>query len=253
MDSPRYSYPPGLLVRVARDVVLLRRRNFRQDAIPCIENLRPSLQVLGTENIPEHGPCVITVNHYHRPGFGAQWIVLATAACVPRDMHWVMTGEFTYPGRWYGPVTSAGSRLLLKRIAHVYSFITMPPMPPRPEDVEARASSVRTVLEYIRHAKDPILGLAPEGYDPPSGVLTRPAAGLGRFGLLLSRAGLRFIPVGAYEAKGCLYLHFGKPYELGVEYGLTPDEKDKQAAQIMMRTIACLLPQHLRGEFVEET
>jgi hypothetical protein len=168
-------------------------------------------------------------------------------------MHWVMTGEFTYSGRWYAPFGAIGSRILLRRIARVYGFTTMPPMPPRPKEVEDRAASVRRVLEHVRHAKDPVLGLAPEGYDPPNGILRRPASGLGRFGLLLSRAGLKFIPVGAYEADGFFYLHFGKSYQLSVERELGPDEKDERAAQIIMKNIARLLPLHLRGEFVEET
>jgi len=249
MDYPSYTYPRGLFAKIARDVVLLRRRNFRADAKACIENLRPPLQVLETENIPQHGPCVITVNHYHREGFSAQWIALAIAACVPVDMHWVMTGEFTYSGKWYEVFGSIGSRLLLDRLARIYGFTTMPPMPPRRKDVEARAVSVWTVLEYVRHISNPILGLAPEGYDPPGGVLAQPASGVGRFGLLLSNAGLKFIPVGAYETDGVFTVHFGETYELHVLREMSAAEKDLQAAQVIMKNIAQLLPIHLRGEF----
>jgi hypothetical protein len=249
MNDPDYSYPPGLFPGVARDVVLLRHRNFHNDAKACIENLKPSLQVLGNENIPQHGPCVVTVNHYHRPGFGAQWIAFAIAAAVPVNMHWVMTGEFMYPGKWYETIGSIGSRILLKRIAKIYGFTTMPPMPPRDKDVEARAASVRAVLEYVRHSKEPVLGLAPEGYDPPEGFLTRPSRGLGRFGLLLSKAGLSFIPAGVYEADGVFHVHFGERYELDVRNDLAVDEKDDQASQIIMENIARLLPVHLQGEF----
>jgi hypothetical protein len=228
MDYPEYSYPRGFRARIARDVLL------------------------GVENIPQHGPCVVTVNHYHRDGFGAQWLALAIAACVSTDMHWVMTGEFTYTGKWYERIGAFGSKLLLSRIAAIYSFTTMPPMPPRAEDVEARAASVRAVLEYVRHADNPILGLAPEGRDPegPGGVLAHPASGLGRFGLLLSNAGLKFIPVGAYEVDGVFTIHFGEGYELSVPRGLSADEKDAQAAQLIMKNIAHLLPMNLRGEFV---
>jgi len=249
MNSPNYSYPPGLFASVARDVVLLRRRDFHQDARACIENLSPPLKVLGQENIPQRGACVLTVNHYHRPGFGAQWLALAIAAMVPTNMHWVMTGEFTYPGKWYWPFGAIGSRILLKRIAHIYGFTTMPPMPPRSKDVTARAASVRAVLEYVRRAQEPVLGLTPEGYDPPNDVLTRPATGLGRFGLLLSKAGLKFIPVGAYEAEGIFHLHFGGGYKLRIRGALSIDEKDQCATQIIMENIAQLLPLHLRGEF----
>jgi hypothetical protein len=249
MNGPDYAYPPGLFPSIAWDVVLLRSRNFHKDAKACIENLRSPLQVLGKENIPQQGPCVLTVNHYHRPGFGAQWIALVIAALVPISMHWVMTAEFTYPGKWYQTIGAIGSQILLKRIAQIYGFTTMPPMPPRAQDVEARAASVRAVVEYVRHTKDPILGLAPEGYDPPEGVLTRPAPGLGRFGLLLSKAGLSFIPVGVYEADGTFHVHFGKCYELRVRKNLAVDEKDDQASQVIMENIARLLPLHLRGEF----
>ncbi len=250
MDYPDYSYPPGLFVRVARDVIFLRRRNFHRDAEACLDHLKPPLQISGKENIPQHGPCVLTVNHYHRSGFGAQWFALAIAAAVPVHMHWIMTGEFT---SWPRPFGALASRLLLKRIAKIYDFTTMPPMPPHPKDVERRAASVRAVLEYVRHAQDPVLGLAPEGYDPqgpePDGVLTRPAAGVGRFGLLLANAGLKFVPVGAYEAEGVFHLHFGEQYELSVADDLSVDAKDQSAMQIIMESIARLLPSHLRGEF----
>ncbi len=246
MNDSNYSYPPGLFPRVARDVVLLRRRNFRDDAKACIDHLKPPLRILGKENIPPHGPCVLTVNHYHRPGFGAQWIALAIAALTPAPVHWIMTGEFT---SWPRPFGTFASRILLKRLAQVYGFTTMPPMPPRPKDVQRRAASVRAVLEYVRHAHDPILGLAPEGYDPPSGVLTRPTSGVGRFGLLLAKAGLVFIPVGAYEADGVFCLHFGERYELSGAENLPANEKDQSAAQLIMENIARLLPLQLRGEF----
>lgn len=249
MNYPIYSHPRGLIARVAFDVLLLRRRSFREDARACIERLKPPLQVIGKENIPQRGPCVITVNHYYRPGFSAQWIALAISATVPVDAHWVITGELTYPGRWYAPLGRVVSKFVLRRAARVYGFTTMPPMPPRAKDVEARAMSVRKALDFVRHAKDPLLGLAPEGGDSADGKLARPASGLGRFGLLLSSAGLKFVPVGAYEAEGVLALNFGKAYELNVPSNLPSDEKDAQAIHIIMKNIAELLPPHLRGEF----
>jgi hypothetical protein len=222
MDGyPAYSYPPGLVARLALDLALLRRRDFHQDAKACIQYLSPPLQVWGEEHIPRQGPCLITLNHYHRPGFGAQWLALGVAA----------------------------SRILLKRIAHIYGFTTMPSMPPRPSDVEARATAVRAVLECVRETARPVLELAPEGYDPPGGILTRPAPGVGRFGLLIARAGLTFIPAAAYEEDGSFQLHFGKGYELSVRSNLSADDKDQCAMQIMMRNIACLLLLSLRGEF----
>lgn len=249
MVSPKYSYPLRSFRALVRDILLLRRRDFHQDAQACIANLDPPLKILGSDNIPRQGPCVLTVNHYHREGFGAEWLAFSVSALVPRPIHWIMTSEFMYQGKWYEGIGAKGSRILLKRIAQVYGFTTMPPMPPRPADVEERARSVRAVLEYVKHADDPILGLAPEGYDTPEGILTRPAPGLGRFALLLSRAGLKFVPVGVHEADRTLHVHFGKSYALNVPPHLTSVEKDAHISKIIMENIARLLPVHLRGEF----
>jgi hypothetical protein len=252
MNPPRYSYPTGVFAAFVRDLLLLRKRNFHHDAQACIGNIRPALQVIGRESIPQRGPCVITVNHYHRPGFGMQWIPLAVTSLVPMNVHWVMTDEFTYPGKWYEPLGTRGSQFLLKRIAYVYDFFSMPPMPPREKDVQARAISVRAVLKYMRCAREsaPVLGLAPEGYDASdAGILTRPFRGVGRLALQLSKIGLKFLPVGAYEMDGVFYIHFGEAYDLRVPGGLAPDEKDWQVSQTLMEHIAELLPVYLRGEF----
>lgn len=232
---------------VVRDWLLARRRSFRHDAIACIAHLKPSPQVLG-EDIPSRGPCVITFNHYYRPGFNAIWMALAIASIVPHEIHFVMTGELTYPGRWYAPLGMALSKIILKRAAHIYGFTTMPPMPPRPKDVAARASAVRHVLEIVRNDAEIILGLAPEGGDNPAGVLSMPPPGFGRFALLLAAAGLNFVPVGIYEEQGKLCLHFGAAYTLTLSGHLSPDEKDALAARIVMSHIAHLLPEKLRGD-----
>ena len=72
MDFSKYSYPPGRFVCAAWDLLLLRRRDLQQDAKACIERMSAELKVLGKENIPQHGGCVLTINHFHRPGLGAQ-------------------------------------------------------------------------------------------------------------------------------------------------------------------------------------
>ncbi len=191
---------------------------------------------------------MVTVNHYHRPGFGAEWLALGISASVPREMHWIMTAEWTAPGKWYEPIKGLYSRLLLKYLSRVYGTTTMPPMPPRPGDVEARARSVRAVLDYTKKHPDFILGLAPEGADQADGMLSVPAAGVGRFALLLAGSGSVFVPVGAYEADGVFCLHFGPAYRLSVPSKLSPNENDHIAAKIIMEHIAVLLPEGLRGE-----
>ncbi len=171
-------------------------------------------RVLGTQNIPRQGCYVITPNHYYRPGFGSQWSSLAISATVPADVRWVMTGELTFPGSWIAPLGRPVSRFALGRIAKVYDFITMPPMPPRPRDVERRAAAVRGVLRHVTYSPDAVIAMAPEGGDQPGGCLCMPPSGAGQFCLLLAAAGLHFLPVGVYEAEGALTLNFGEPYVL---------------------------------------
>ncbi|MGD0611876.1 MAG: 1-acyl-sn-glycerol-3-phosphate acyltransferase [Anaerolineales bacterium] len=249
MDFPRYSYPPWTVLGLAANVLFGRRRSFRADGQACLARLEPPLRLLDAENIPTAGPCLITFNHYYRPGFDAWWMALAIAATAPVDVHFIMTSELTYPGKWYAPLGKSLSRALLRRLSKVYGFTSMPPMPPRPEDVQARARSVRAALAYANEHPQAILGLAPEGGDQPGGVLNWPPSGAGRFLALLGGAGFPILPVGTYEEAGEFCLHFGKPLQLHLPGGVTNEERDRAAARIVMAAIARLVPPRLRGEF----
>jgi hypothetical protein len=246
---PKYSYPIWIVLGLVGNILFGSHRSFRRDSISFVKGIKPPLRVLGAENIPPAGPCLVTFNHYFRPGFGAWWMALALAATVPVEMHFVMTGELTYPDKWYSPVGRVVSRWVLKRVAQVYGFTTTPPMPPRPKDVEARAHSVRRVLEYARSHPQAILGLAPEGGDQTGGILSLPPSGAGRFISLLAGMGYRIVPVGVYEEDGYICLNFGTGRHLQVPKGESPDERDRQAAETIMRLIAVQLPEGLCGNF----
>jgi hypothetical protein len=246
---PRYIYPPRLVAGLSLDWLLARRRSFRADARTCVGRLEPPLCVLGEENIPRSGPCVLTVNHYFRPGFRAEWIALSISAVAPVEVHWIITGELTYPGKWYGWLGRPASRFVLRRLGKAYGFTSMPPMPPRPKDIAARAGAVRATLSYLEKAECPVIGFAPEGGDQPGGRLSWPPAGAGRFGLLLAERGLKYVPVGVYESEGVFCLRFGRAYQLNLPNSLNPAERDRSAARMIMQSIAGQLPARLRGEF----
>ena len=248
-NYPQYTYPSGMVAGLALDFLFQRARSFREDGLACMQRLKPPLRISGEKNIPRQGPGLLTFNHYYRPGFNAWWMSLALAATLAEEIHFVMTGELTFPGKWYAPLGMAGSRWLLKRFSHMYGFTTMPPMPPRPKDVKARAQSVRQTLAFARSHPQALLGLAPEGGDQPGGVLNLPPAGAGRFIILLADLGFPILPVGCFEEPGAFCLHFGEPYLLTIPDGLTSKEKDYAAAKSIMQSIAPLLPERLRGEF----
>ncbi len=234
-------------------------RSFGADAQRCVAALRPPLRVLGPEHVPTRGPALLTINHYARQKvndaapFRAWWLALGVSAIVaaggPAGVHWIVTEAWTYPDPLRAHLVTPATRWLFRRVARVYGFTSMPPMPPDPGDALARAAAVRRVLAYARATPTPLIGLAPEGSDAPGGVLQMPPSGVGRFIAHLARLGLPITPVGGFEADGAFCLRFGAAYALETPVAVSPAERDRATSAIVMRHIAAQLPLHLRGEF----
>ena len=226
-----------------------RRRSFRQDATTALSLCHFPIRVEGKKNIPACGPAVVVTNHYSRPGFGAWWIALAISAQVPAEMHWGMTAAWTFDGSLTSWLLAEISRRIFPRIAEVYGFTAMPPMPPRPFEGAVRAGAVRRILAAARAHPPPIFGMAPEGQDTPGGVLMRPHPGVGRFLYNLARLGYPCYPAGVHEEADALCVSFGSPFRLELSGGLSGEEIDRCASQDVMLAIARQLPGRLRGEF----
>jgi hypothetical protein len=250
---PHYPFPWTLLGQVLFAALLARGartlRSFRHDAQAWVARLRPALCILGSEHVPQDGPALLTINHYARPGFGAWWLALAVSATVPADIHWTMTAAWTYPDRIRARTLTPLTWWLFGRMARVYGFTAMPPMPPDPRDTEARTRSVRQVLAYARAHPRPIVGLAPEGRDTATGTLQWPPDGAGRFMLHLARLGLDLVPIGGFETDGTFCLRFGPPYRLEIDPELSASDRDRAVSGVVMEHIAAQLPAHLRGTF----
>jgi hypothetical protein len=240
-----------MLIRICGAILLVRPRSFHHDAGALVAHITPPVQVCGQEHIPRSGPSVVTANHYARPGFGAWWVALAIAAAVPAEMHWIMTGAWTFPGRWYRGLLRPLTEWAFVRAARVYGFTAMPPMPPDPAEAEARARAVRRVLGHVRREPESLIGLVPEGRDFPGGVLGWPPPGAGRFIQHLVRMGLGVIPVGIYEEGGALCVRFGPRYMPDIQDGLPSAARDRAMSHLVMTHIARQLPLRLRGEFGE--
>jgi 1-acyl-sn-glycerol-3-phosphate acyltransferase len=244
---PHYHHPASFVLPIVRDWALGRRRSFLADGRRAARLLGGALHYSGLEHIPLEGPLLVSHNHYSRPGFGVWWLEFVIAAALPRETHLVMTAELT---RWFQPWGGRLSRFALPRIAKMYGFTTMPPVPPRPRDVAAQADSVRRVLKVVREQPNVILTVAPEGRDNlEGGSLAPPPKGAGRFQLLLAERGLRILPAAGWESDAALNVRFGSPYELWVEPGLSSVDKDRAATAIVMARIAGLMPQYLRGTY----
>lgn len=249
-------------MRLAGALVFGGRLSFAEEGRRWVKRLSPPLEVLGKENIPQAGPCLVTFNHYTRPGFHSWWMGLAISAVLPAQVHWTMTSTLTFPDYWRTHTITPVTSWLLPRIARVFDMTPMPPMPPRPQDVTARAQAVRKILRYAVQHPRAILCLAPEGGDAPGGVLQMPPKGVGRFILHLAEMGFLIHPLGIYETHSHLQLRFGPAYHLhplltstdscnGLydELLISKKDVDRKVARIVMSQIAALLPEHLQGEF----
>ena len=75
--------PTGTVMRAAASLVIGRSRRFGDDARREIATLKTPLKVTGQEYIPTAGPCLVTVNHYARPGFWAWWLAFAVSSVFP--------------------------------------------------------------------------------------------------------------------------------------------------------------------------
>ena len=249
--SPRYPLLWRLLLPLSAATLRRQRRSFRREAQACTARLRPPMQILGSENIPPTGPCLVTVNHYARPGFRAWWIALGISASLPYEVHWIITSAWTYPDLLRRRSLTPATRWILQRIAARYDFSLMPPMPPDPAEAQARADAVRRVLRYAHSRPYPVIGLAPEGRDPADGRLGQPPPGVGRFIALLSELGLPILPVGVYEAPDRFCLNFGPLYPLELPPGLTPESRDQLSSRQVMLAIARLLPPILQKSEIQ--
>ena len=246
---PSYPIPWKQVPAVAVSVFTGCPRSFHRDASLAISTLQTTPEFRGLENIPHSGPYLITTNHYTAPGFGAWWITLAISSMTPNEVHWIMTGAWLFPGKFYETPVRILTTWLFQRIALIYGFTNMPPIPPYSNDTEGRARAVRGILSFARHTPNPVIGIAPEGTDHPNGVLGMPPAGLGRFIARLAPYCQAILPVGVFEEASRLCVQFGATYPLEIPNGLSPEQVDTHVSQAVMLVIASQLPAHLRGTF----
>jgi hypothetical protein len=249
MGYPFYPFPAGVLLQLASDALRNKSRSFRRDARLLADRLRPPMIVTGVQYIPQNGPCLLTVNHYSRPGFNSWWLALAISALLPAEVHWIITAAWNFTGRWYRPLLRPSTQWAFKRLAIAYGFSTMPPMPPSASESQARAESIRHVMNYIRRTPRAVVGLAPEGREYAGGILGDPPPGTGRFMLQMARQGLTFVPAAIYEQDSSLHVSFGPPYSLVMESAGLSENTDSALSRLVMEHIACMLPQDLRGAF----
>jgi hypothetical protein len=244
-----YPFPLRITLKICFAILKCKPLSFREDALQAVRSLSSQFLILGKEFIPSRGPCLVTVNHYHREGFSAWWIPFAISSAIPIDVHWLITAAWRFEGKLMSKVLEYFSRKIIRGIARVYGFTTTPPMPPDPGEVKEGAASIRKLLKFADTHPQAFIGLAPEGRDSISGELLPPPPGSGRLIGHLANRGYCILPAAIYEAlsqkKGtapsCLVLRFGPAYTIEIPRQASPQERDALFGQKVMGAIADLL------------
>lgn len=239
-----------LWLKVSLAALCMRQRSFAADASAAVSSISPKPEICGLQHIPRTGPCLITSNHYTRPGLDAWWpaLLISTAVASQREItaeqeiRWVITAAWTFPDApWRRKYLTPLTRWAFARVAHVYGFITMPPMPPAREEVYARATAVRRTLRLARQIAPlgGMIGLAPEGRDTPEVVGSVPDS-VGDFIAHLCKAGLPILPVAVSEVQGRIHVAFGSLFQPVIP--VSKIGRDKAVAEQVMSAITDLVP-----------
>jgi hypothetical protein len=244
-------------LRLAWAILFRKKLDFGEFSRSLAQRMTPLVQVRGRENMPVSEPCLLTINHFSHPGFQAWWMAVAISAELTLPVHWIMSAAWTTPNPWmswwWTPMTS----WFFQRLAEVFDFTTMPPMPPDPRHTAWRANSVRSVIRFIRdYQRQPgkaplVIGLAPEGRDMPGGLIGMPPNGVGRFIQQMVELGLAVCPVGVFLEETGLCINFGAQYDPEKPPDLSRKEVDENIRRQVMQHIAELTPFELRGEFAQ--
>lgn len=256
-------YAPDWALSVAISVILARRRSFVADAQRLVQGIAPAPRVENTHCIPATGRLLVVTNHYYKPGYAAWWgIALITLAVAQvrkpgSEIIWIMTNRWTYPDWLRSRLVTPLTYWLFSRLARVYGFVSMPPMPPQPQYVDEAVRAVRktlSLLDGVSGGADLVIGMAPEGRDSADGSLVEPPPGAGRLLHHLSARGLLILPVGVAEVGGVLCARFGLPFTLQLPGGERQSRKelDHQASTRTMIAIARQLPPELWGVYREQ-
>jgi hypothetical protein len=237
---PSYLFPKILAIKIILSLLKNEKRCITSDSVRAISGVLPPIQIIDKKNIPDEGPGLVTLNHYSRNGFSIVWATLGISAQLPKKHLWLMTNAWTNRTRGFDQLRTGVTRILFKRLAGMYGFITTPPMPPALDELAERALSIRKLMRFIHENPQTILCIAPEGQDFEYGKFGKPPEGTGKFILQIQKQLEQIIPVGVWEENGRLILKFGEAYTLDKDCKY--EDSDMEISNLVMDKIANLLP-----------
>lgn len=236
-----YPFPWGLFLRLAMTLPT-GRRSLADDCQSMVACINPAPTLHGEHNIPDSGPVVLAANHYQRAGLWIAWPGAVITEAVARrrggdpPLHWLVTGGLQFSqSRGRGPQVPL-ARPLLEAVARCFQMAALPP-----RGSQGRAAAVHRWLEWA--AKGEALGIFPEGTQGRAGRLRQAETGFDHLVRLLARRAIPVLPVGICEVAGAMQICFGEPMAVGA------DPPARSSADEVMRAIARLLPEAMRGSY----
>jgi chlorobactene glucosyltransferase len=252
----RYHLPRHWMMDMGRALLFNTPRSIIADSRLGVEALPKPPYISGEEHIPREGSFVLVSNHYQRFDLWIGWsgALLIDTLARHRDieMHYVTTDRARI-GSW----TIPGTRLLINRVASVWGLVLVkPPAIANERNNNSQRYALLRILRLLKRRSDRSLciGLMPEGDEGTAQGLIEALPGTGRALFALSQYGLPILPAAVWEEDGRLHAHFGKPFALESDAQIPDDEKhtgllDTWMRDLVMRQIATLLPQTLRGKY----
>ena len=234
---PSYLFPKKLVIEIILSLFKNEKRRITSDSVRAISGVFPPIQVVDEKNIPNEGPSLVTLNHYSRAGFSIVWAALGISAQLPEKHLWLMTNAWTNRTRGVDQLRTGITRVLFRKLADIYGFITTPPAL---DELAERALSIRKLMRFIQENPQTILCIAPEGQDFEYDKFGQPPEGTGKFISQIQKQLKQIIPVGVWEENGRLILKFGEPYTL--DKGLKCEDSDMAVSNLVMDKITSLLP-----------
>lgn len=210
----------------------MMRYRFMRAVMRLIQLTLSSLTVTGRENIPAHGPYIVTVNHMST----ADTPLLLLA--FPLQKWRFFAGEKWQNHRIFGPLMGWLGAIYINR-------------------GEVDRQALREALDALQEGK--VFGLAPEGNRSKIGQLMPARDGAA---YLASRSGVPIVPVGMVNSdmlfanarrlhRTRVEIRIGTPYTLP-DLGRRVRSRDLPAyTELIMAHIAALLPERYHGAYAE--
>lgn len=246
IPPPNYRIPLSRLAQAGLFMLQGRPRSLGADFKWLTSDLPVSPVVRGSDNIPTSGPYVVAANHYERPGLWMGWSAMIVARTIYEHtgerLRWIAISEWHQYRLGFVPVPPAITHWIFGRFFDTFGFISMAPAV---AGVQERRQGVRAALDAVK-AGDAI-GIFPEANIGATPAMIEAQPGSGSFVLAMSQRGASIIPLGLFEVNRRLNAVFAPPVDLSETHDLSRADRDAAVRDKVMRAIAALLPEELRG------